>query len=98
MTMARDEIAEAAGMAAHGDDGIATPTLISPPESKTPPTATATRNQAAFPTSTYDGTSEPVDASALQRALEQYDQGGRMRERTPGASPSRKRPRIYGDR
>jgi cell division cycle 20-like protein 1 (cofactor of APC complex) len=96
--MVRDDIGDAAGLAALGDNGIATPTLISPPESKTPPTATHTRNQAAFPTTTYDGASEPVDASALSRALEQYDQGGRMRERTPGASPSRKRPRIYGDR
>lgn len=96
--MARDEIAQAVELAAHGTDRVATPTLISPAETKTPPTATATRNQAAFPITAYDGTSEPVDASALQRALEQYDQGGRTRERTPGASPSRKRPRIYGDR
>lgn len=71
-----------------------TPTLISPPESKTPPTATHKRNQADF---AQDRNSEPVDPSALSRALEQFEQAGRVRER-PIASPSRKRQRIYGDR
>jgi hypothetical protein len=96
--MARDELGEAAGVAAHVEDGIATPTLISPPESKTPPTATHKRNQAAFPSSLHDRNSEPIDPSALSRALEQFEQAGRVRERTPGASPSRKRARVYGDR
>lgn len=82
----------------HIDDGLATPTLISPPESKTPPTATHQRNQHAFTSLAHDRTSEPVDPSALSRALEQFEQAGRVRERTPTASPSRKRPRIYGDR
>jgi cell division cycle 20-like protein 1 (cofactor of APC complex) len=75
-------------------DETRTPTLISPPESKTPPTATHKRNQTDF---AHDRSSEPVDASALSRALEQFEQAGRVRER-PIASPSRKRQRIYGDR
>ena len=93
--MARDE---AAAATAHMEQGIATPTLISPPESKTPPTATHKRNQAVFESNAHDRNSEPVDPSALSKALEQFEQAGRVRERTPTASPSRKRPRIYGDR
>jgi cell division cycle 20-like protein 1 (cofactor of APC complex) len=77
---------------------VQTPTLISPPESKTPPTATHKRNQAALAFNDTDRNSEPVDPSALQRALESFEQAGRVRERTPTASPSRKRQRIYGDR
>ena len=42
--------------------------------------------------------SEPVDAPALSKALKDYEEAGRVREVTPGASPSRKRQRIYGDR
>lgn len=73
-------------------DGDATPTLISPPESKTPPTASHKRNQS------LSRTSEPIDASALSKALKDFEQAGKARERTPIASPSRKRPRIQGDR
>ncbi|CAN9326987.1 unnamed protein product [Alternaria alternata] len=79
------------------DDDIATPTLISPPESKTPPTASHKRNQ-IFPSNPLDRSSEPIDAAALTKALGHIEQAGRVRERTPTASPSRKRPRIYGDR
>lgn len=74
------------------DDGAATPALISPPESKTPPTATHKRHQS------LGRNSEPVDASALSKALKDFEQAGKARERTPIASPSRKRPRIQGDR
>lgn len=42
--------------------------------------------------------SEAIDADALSRALMDYEEVGRARERTPQASPSRKRQRIYGDR
>lgn len=79
-------------------DGIETPVLLSPPESKTPPTATHKRNQTTFEAPHQDRNSEPVDPSALSKALEQFEQAGRVRERTPTASPSRKRARIYGDR
>lgn len=96
--MARDKAEEPTITARQIEDGIVTPTLISPPESKTPPTASHKRNQAAF-TSTHERTtSEPIDASALHKALEQFEQAGRVRARTPTASPSRKRARIYGDR
>ncbi|KAF2709829.1 WD40 repeat-like protein [Pleomassaria siparia CBS 279.74] len=76
---------------------VQTPTLISPPESKTPPTETHKRNKIEFPLGN-DGNSAPVDASQLSRALEQFEQAGKVRERTPVASPSRKRQRVYGDR
>ncbi|KAH3920664.1 hypothetical protein HBI56_013390 [Parastagonospora nodorum] len=80
-----------------GDDRVATPTLISPPESKTPPTAHHKRTQ-SLGTVAHDRNSEPVDGSILTKALEQLEHAGRVRERTPTTSPSRKRPRIYGDR
>jgi hypothetical protein len=96
--MAREEIGTGVQGAALAEDGIATPALISPPESKTPPTETHKRNQSAFGTSAHDQHAEGVDHSHLTKALEQLEQAGRVRERTPTASPSRKRPRIYGDR
>ena len=74
------------------DDEVATPALISPPESKTPPTASHKRNKSV------GRNFEPVDASALSKALKDFEQAGKARERTPIASPSRKRPRIQGDR
>jgi hypothetical protein len=74
------------------DEGAATPALISPPESKTPPTASHKRNKSV------SRNSEAVDASALSKALKDFEQAGKARERTPIASPSRKRPRIQGDR
>jgi cell division cycle 20-like protein 1 (cofactor of APC complex) len=78
---------------------IQTPTLISPPESKTPPTATHRRNQTIdFSFAGSDKNSAPVDANQLSKALELFEQAGKVRERTPTASPSRKRQRVYGDR
>jgi len=79
-------------------DEFRTPTLISPPESKTPPTASHKRHHSANATAGKSKESEPIDPSALSKALEQFEQAGRQREHTPGASPSRKRQRIYGDR
>lgn len=93
------ELTRGAGIQGAIDNtGNATPPLISPPESKTPPTAMHKRNQTIFAAPAHDRNSEPVDASALSKALEQFEQAGTPRERTPTASPSRKRPRIYGDR
>jgi len=77
---------------------VRTPPLISPPESKTPPTATSKRHHNKFVKNAMDRNSEPVDATALSKALEHFEQAGRVRERTPNASPSRKRQRMYGDR
>lgn len=42
--------------------------------------------------------SEPVDPTVLSKALKDFEDARRTRDRTPGASPSRKRQRIYGDR
>lgn len=92
--MASDDIHAPVPTTERAVDEARTPTLISPPESKTPPTATHKRNQADF---THDRNSEPVDPSALTKALERFEQAGRVSDR-PVASPSRKRPRLYGDR
>lgn len=95
--MARDDPGDTAAATAPNEDDTATPTLISPPESKTPPTASHKRNQ-SFASKKLSRNSEPIDAAALSKALGHIEQAGRVRERTPTASPSRKRPRIYGDR
>ena len=72
-----------------------TPTLVSP-DTKTPPAATKRNSTNGFGTNGLERMgSEPVDSTALTKALEDT---GRVRERTPGASPSRKRQRVYGDR
>jgi cell division cycle 20-like protein 1 (cofactor of APC complex) len=76
-------------------DDARTPSLISPPESKTPPTATHKRNQTEF---AQDRNSEPVDPSQLSKALEKFEQAGRARERPPTKSPRHKRQRTWGDR
>ncbi|KAJ5714873.1 uncharacterized protein N7483_012054 [Penicillium malachiteum] len=76
--------------------------IASPPGSKTPPSAPAKKtifyqdNLGTFPRA-LEG-SDPVDAAALTRALKDYEDAGRQRDRTPGASPCRKRQRVYGDR
>lgn len=74
-----------------------TPSLISPPESKTPPTQRAKRNLTSGGAHGNGTSSEAVDATALSRALERFEAAGR-REHTPTGSPSRKRQRVYGDR
>lgn len=77
-------------------DKWSTPAIISPPISKTPPTDGA-RSDSTMRRD-LQRNSEPVDPQGLSRALNSLDKGGREREHTPGASPSRKRPKIYGDR
>lgn len=42
--------------------------------------------------------SDSIDPDALTKALKDFEEAGRRRERTPGTSPSRKRQRVYGDR
>ena len=74
-----------------------TPTLISPDTKR--PSAATRRNHNGFSTDGVERAgSEPVDPIALSKVLKDMEDGGRVRERTPGASPSRKRQRIYGDR
>ncbi|KAK4995709.1 substrate-specific activator of APC-dependent proteolysis [Elasticomyces elasticus] len=81
---------------------VHTPAPLSPPGTKTPPTAMSKRplsNGSAPNSKTRErSVSEQVDANALSKALHHIEEAGRQRENTPGASPSRKRQRIYGDR
>lgn len=76
--------------------------MASPPGSRTPPSHPAKKtlyfNDSTSGRPQSRPGSEPVDPEALARALKDYDEAGRRRERTPGASPSRKRQRVYGDR
>lgn len=75
-----------------------TPTLVSP-DNKTPPVATKRNPTNGLSTNVVKRAgSEPVDPTALSKALKDMEDAGRVRERTPGASPSRKRQRVYGDR
>jgi len=75
-----------------------TPSLVSPPGSRTPPAATTMQANAAEGSNRRSqSVSEAVDADALTRALRNFESAGR-RDRTPGASPARKRQRVYGDR
>ncbi|KAL4951745.1 WD40-repeat-containing domain protein [Aspergillus filifer] len=76
--------------------------IVSPPGSRTPPSMPS-KTTLFYPESsgaqhTRRHTSGAIDPNALTRALKEYDDAGRSRERTPGASPSRKRQRVYGDR
>ncbi|KKK14824.1 fizzy-related protein [Aspergillus ochraceoroseus] len=76
--------------------------IVSPPGSRTPPSMPS-KTTLFFPESTgrrqnSRNTMEPVDPDALTKALKEYEDAGRARERTPGTSPSRKRQRVYGDR
>ena len=71
--------------------------LTSPPGIKTPPPASGNRIHANG-NNKERAVSEAIDAGALSKALKDFEEAGRARERTPGGSPSRKRQRVYGDR
>ncbi|KAI9737142.1 MAG: substrate-specific activator of APC-dependent proteolysis [Cirrosporium novae-zelandiae] len=77
-----------------------TPSSMSPPRVRSPPPATGkrTHSHGVGINAQTRSDSDPVDGDALNRALKEFEEAGRQRERTPGASPSRKRQRIYGDR
>lgn len=80
-----------------------TPTPLSPPRSKTPPTVIGKRphseTQAAAGNGAMRSGSEPVSAVALNKALENVERSGQRRVSTPTASPSRKRQKVKaGDR
>jgi len=82
-------------------DETATPALMSPPRSKTPPTITGKRprSQAHSAGTAHEASrsdSEPVNALALNRALKEVEKAGQRRSSTPTASPSRKRQRVQG--
>lgn len=76
-----------------------TPPLISPPGTKTPPTDPAKRSERAEQKSKqlHHARSGSLDVTAVSDMLQQ-EAARRQREVTPGESPKRKRPRIYGDR
>lgn len=77
----------------HDTERYETPSLISPPRTRTPPTI---EREPAEPRETLRANGEGfVDSDELAKALENES---RRREHTPGASPSRKRQRVYGDR
>ncbi|KAJ6178504.1 hypothetical protein N7519_008965 [Penicillium mononematosum] len=79
--------------------------IVSPPGSKTPPSMPSKRTM-YFPDNSnsnsdsrqrQDG-ADPIDPSALAKALKDYETVGSRRDRTPASSPCRKRQRVYGDR
>ncbi|EEP82807.1 conserved hypothetical protein [Uncinocarpus reesii 1704] len=76
--------------------------LVSPPSSNTPPTVrTKSHSLHTGPEPAKFRSrlgSEPINAGALAKALKDFEDVGRQRERTPGTSPCRKRQRVYGDR
>jgi len=77
-----------------------TPILLSPPRSKTPPTVIgkrshSDRNATAAHAGGRSG-SEPVSATALNKALQQVEGVSRSRSITPSGSPSRKRQKVQG--
>ncbi|WPG98064.1 Hypothetical protein R9X50_00084900 [Acrodontium crateriforme] len=86
------------------DTGTKTPTLISPPRSKTPPTITGKRShgdrRTMRPNAPIRTESEPVSAVALNKALQSIEEASTRRSLTPNGSPSRKRQKVQigGDR
>jgi len=79
---------------------VQTPILLSPPRSKTPPTVIGKRTHsdrhATATRGVNRGDSEPVSATALNKALQQVEDVGRSRSITPSGSPSRKRQKVQG--
>lgn len=77
--------------------------IASPPGSKTPPSMHSRKTTLFFPETggrpqKSQSGSDSIDPDALTKALKDFEEAGRRRERTPGTSPSRKRQRVYGDR
>jgi cell division cycle 20-like protein 1 (cofactor of APC complex) len=98
IAMAELQIDSAASREQQTGDDLRTPTLLSPPESKTPPTEMHKRHRDPDAPSMHNAASEAIDADLLTRALEEFDGRQRGREQTPEASPRRKRQRVIGDR
>lgn len=74
--------------------------MLSPPRSKTPPTVIGKRSSSERPGAGIKRESEPVNATALNKALQQVEDTDRARSVTPSGSPSRKRQKVQvgGDR
>ncbi|KAI9817821.1 MAG: substrate-specific activator of APC-dependent proteolysis [Pycnora praestabilis] len=80
-------------------ESLQTPPLVSPPGTKTPPAAIGKpSNINGHATNAQSTGSAAIDADQLSKALMDFEEAGKQRERTPGGSPSRKRQRVYGDR
>ena len=78
---------------------VHTPTPISPPDTRTPPTATHQRHQPNDTEARYsESRSGVIDPDILSNALKRFEDTGRNREYTPGGSPSKKRQRRNTDR
>ncbi len=77
-----------------------TPSPLSPPTSKTPPTITGKRphseRDASSNSRSLRSGSEPVSAAALNKALQNVEEASRPRSSTPAGSPSRKRQKLQG--
>lgn len=84
------------------DKSMAAGNLASPPSTNTPPTSKTKPNlhhvNLEPPSLRAQPGSDSINPDALTRALKDFEDAGRQRERTPGSSPSRKRQRVYGDR
>ena len=95
--------AEAASLPApsNQEDDAHTPTPLSPPRSKTPPTITGKRAHSRAQSATASAAaihrsgSAPVNPTALNRALKQMEDAGRRRDITPAGSPQRKRQKTF---
>ncbi|CAK4031616.1 related to anaphase promoting complex, Cdc20, Cdh1, and Ama1 subunits [Lecanosticta acicola] len=102
MEPTHDAPAQTSNQQAHAESQ--TPTPMSPPRSKTPPTITGKRPHSETHTASgNDGAhragSEPVNPIALNKALKEVERSGQRRVSTPTASPSRKRQKVQaGDR
>ena len=82
---------------------VQTPTLLSPPRSKTPPMVIGKRSHREGTSdrgAPHRSGSEPVSALALNKALQHVEELSRPRSSTPTGSPSRKRQKVRsgGDR
>jgi cell division cycle 20-like protein 1 (cofactor of APC complex) len=85
-------------LAEEGD--LHTPTPLSPPRSKTPPTITGKRGHSRAPSASTNAIhrsgSAPVNPTALKSALlKQVEDVGRRRDITPAGSPQRKRQKTF---
>lgn len=99
MSSADAEVAPLPGPSnTHSEEGdVLTPTPLSPPRSKTPPTITGKRahSRAQSASVIHRSGSAPVNPSALNKALKQMEDAGRRREITPAGSPQRKRQKTF---
>ncbi len=78
--------------------GSLSPALVSPPTINTPPPAIGKRHTNTNTTNAFERAQSEPNANAPNQPIQNFEDSVRLRERTPGGSPSRKRQRVYGDR